>query len=71
MFRRVRVDGSYLSAGDPRLLFGLGGNKAITDLTVAWPDGSCERWTGLAVNRYHQLDQGKGGAPDKDCGGGS
>jgi hypothetical protein len=69
MFRRVRVGGSYLSAGDPRLLFGLAGNAAITGLAVAWPDGSCERWSGLALNRYHELVQGKGGTTDKDCDG--
>ena len=71
MFRRVRVAGSYLSAGDPRLLFGLGGNTAITDLEVVWPDGSCEHWSGLAVNRYHRLVQGKSKATDKNCGGDS
>ncbi len=52
-------------------MFGLGGNKAITDLTVAWPDGSCERWSGLAVNQYHQLDQGMGDVANEDCGGDS
>ena len=53
--RRVRTDGSYASAHDPRLLFGLGANAAARFATVRWPDGVERRFGPLAVNRYHTL----------------
>jgi hypothetical protein len=54
--------GSYLSARDPRLLFGLGPEKKVGRLTVYWPSGEprVEHWDGLAVDRYHTLEQGQG-----------
>lgn len=59
-WRHSRVDGSYASASDPRILVGLANNKAAVDLLVSWPDGSQERWTQLAIDRYHRLQQGSG-----------
>jgi hypothetical protein len=41
--RRAHTDGSYLSAGDPRVHFGLGDSEPVA-LTVAWPSGRVERW---------------------------
>jgi hypothetical protein len=29
-------------------------------LTVLWPSGEEEHWDGLAVDRYWQLEEGKG-----------
>lgn len=55
LWRRVRSDGSYASANDPRLLFGLGAEGAPVDVVVRWADGSELRATGLAVDRYHLL----------------
>ena len=37
--RLVHTDGSYLSASDPRVMFGLGAATAVDRLTVRWPDG--------------------------------
>lgn len=37
--RYVHTDGSYLSASDARLHFGLGASRTIESLTVQWPDG--------------------------------
>ena len=45
--RRSRTGGSYGSAHDPRLLFGLGAVDAAGAVTVVWPDGSRQRWNGL------------------------
>src|SRR5262249_40735979 len=39
LWRRVRADGSYLSANDPRVLIGLGNAPTIEKLIVHWPDG--------------------------------
>lgn len=44
LHRRVRADGSYVSAHDPRLLFGLGGGDDVVEARVRWPDGTRERF---------------------------
>ena len=51
--RRVRTDGGYASAHDPRLLFGLGASRNPQFARVRWPDGTEQRIGPLAVNRYH------------------
>jgi hypothetical protein len=48
LWRRVRTDGSYLSASDVRLHFGLGSSPAIAAVVIQWPDGERERRTGIA-----------------------
>lgn len=46
MWRRVHRDGSYLSASDLRVVFGLGDadDAAIEAVGVVWPNGRRERW---------------------------
>jgi hypothetical protein len=56
--RRVAADGSYASASDPRIVFGLGSAKAVTRVTVRWPDGSVEQWEAPPLGRYTTLRQG-------------
>jgi hypothetical protein len=64
LWRRVRVDGSYASANDPRVLFGLGPQPPATvSVRVAWTDGAVEEWQGLATGRYHELRRGTGQQP--------
>ena len=60
IWRRVRADGSYLSANDPRVLIGLGANPQIESLTVHWPDGTGERFAAPPIGRYTTLTQGTG-----------
>ena len=60
LWRRVRTDGSYLSASDVRVHFGLGSSSAITAVVVQWPDGQRERWTGIAGDRRVTLRRGSG-----------
>jgi hypothetical protein len=50
--RRVRTDGSYLSANDPRVLVGLGSATRIETARVRWPDGTVEEFKDLAVDKY-------------------
>ena len=59
-WRRAHTDGSYLSAHDPRLLFGLGRAKQLAGIGVVWPDGRREFWSGLAPRKGHRLRQGTG-----------
>lgn len=54
--RRVYTDGSYASASDPRIIFGLGKTASPTRaVEVNWPDGSSAVFARLEVNRYHVL----------------
>jgi len=57
--RFARGGGSYASSSDRRLVFGLGKNKKVGKLTVIWPDGQRQQWTGLGLDRYHVLVQGE------------
>lgn len=63
LWRRCRSDGSYLSANDSRILFGLGSSKDVDRVEVHWPDGLCESWNGVEADRYVTLRRGTG----RDC----
>lgn len=58
--RRAATDGSYLSASDARVLFGLGGAGEPVSVEVRWPGGDSERWQALPPDRYHVLEAGTG-----------
>lgn len=58
--RRVATDGSYLSARDPRLLFGLRGAAAGAELRVRWPSGRAESFPVPPLGRYSTLREGTG-----------
>ena len=66
MWRRVAVDGSYLSSSDPRVLFGLGDGPAPDSVLVVWPDGSRERFSVEGVRRTLRLRQGAGAAVEAE-----
>lgn len=56
--RERRSSTSYLSAGDPRLHFGLGAAERIERLEVRWPDGSVETHEDLPVRRLLVVRKG-------------
>ena len=60
--RRVRADGSYASASDPRVLVGLGESTAVPTVRVHWPDGGIEEWADVPIDRWTTLVQGEGRA---------
>ena len=62
LWRRARSDGSYASANDPRVLFGLGETRSFDELIIHWPDGTEQRWSGQGLNRYHRIDRSKASA---------
>ena len=62
LWRRVRADGSYLSAQDPRILLGLGEASQIEALIVHWPDGRTEAFATPPLRQYSVLRQGTGAA---------
>jgi hypothetical protein len=57
--------GSYLSSHDPRMVLGVGKASAIDEVEIHWPAPSkrVERLTGLPVNRYIHVLEGKGYRP--------
>ena len=57
--RFAKGGGSYLSASDPRMLFGLGSEKTIRRVTVSWSWGETQSWEGLGVGAYYELKEGK------------
>lgn len=50
--RRVRTDGSYLSANDPRVLVGLGSSTSVDVIRVRWPGGGVKEIKSPQVDRY-------------------
>ena len=53
--RRVRTDGSYCAANDPRVHFGLGDTESIDDISVTWPDGSTQSFGPQKINTILEL----------------
>jgi hypothetical protein len=50
--------GSYQSANDPRLHFGLGPAGRIERIEVRWPSGGVDRYDGLTADRAYHLREG-------------
>jgi hypothetical protein len=60
VWRRAHTDGSYLSASDSRVHFGLSNLTGVASVVVEWPRGLREVWTGVRVNQIVSLKQGNG-----------
>jgi hypothetical protein len=50
--------GSYQSASDPRLHFGLGSNTSADRVEVRWPSGRIDRFRDLAADAGYLLREG-------------
>ncbi len=60
LWRRVKTDGSYLSASDIRVHVGLGASAHIDAVVVEWPEGVRERWKDVAADRLVTFRRGSG-----------
>lgn len=60
LWRRVAADGSFASANDPRVLFGLGDAPEAGGLDVYWPSGRRETFPPPPTGRYTTLTEGRG-----------
>lgn len=60
LWRRVHSDGSYCSASDPRVLFGLGDAPDIVKVQAHWVSGRVEEWSGLPLAKYSTLREASG-----------
>jgi hypothetical protein len=56
--RFAKGGGSYLSACDSRILFGLGQVGLACKVTVKWSWGESQTWENLQPDRYHELREG-------------
>ena len=59
LWRRVRADGSYASANDPRVLAGLAQSTRSPRVRVTWPGGTSEEWSAVPIDRYTTLKEGE------------
>ena len=57
---RVHSDGSYLSASELTVTFGLGDQTAVEGVGVVWPGGERERFGSLQIDRVNRLLQREG-----------
>jgi len=62
LVRHAHADGSYASASDPRIVFGLGGGAVSIGLEVRWPGGRREAFDVPALGRYSDVREGTGRA---------
>lgn len=55
--------GSYESSNDQRLHFGLGDSTKVDELEIHWPSGAMEHVTLPSVDRFFEIEEGKGIVP--------
>ena len=58
LHRYAKGSGSYLSANDPRLLFGLGADGEVRSVTVKWSWGQTQTFANLEPGAYWELHEG-------------
>ena len=60
---QAKGGGSYMSASDPRIHFGLGKRTKIEALEITWPSGQVDRLANLAPDRIIAVKEGAGIVP--------
>jgi hypothetical protein len=58
-YRYAKGGGSYLSARDQRILFGLPAGEQVRKVTVKWSWGESQSWENLEPNSYWELREGE------------
>ena len=58
----ARTAGSYLSASDRRVHFGLGDERQIRSVEIRWPSGALQRLEGVAPDRVLTVTEPQGGS---------
>ncbi len=58
LWRRVRADGSYASANDPRVVVGLGEAAGAVTVRIRWPTGETEEWRDVSIDHWVTLTEG-------------
>ena len=65
LWRRAHTDGSYLSASDARVHFGLGDDTTVQAVGVVWPQGKREIWRDISIDTFTTLQEGTGSTWDE------
>ena len=63
--RTVHAGDGFLAQSTAWTHFGLGTSRDELDLTVAWPGGSTETFSGLEAGTHYTVTQGKGFVPSR------
>ena len=53
----VSATGSYLSAHDKRVHFGLGRDRLVKSIEIRWPSGIVQRWKNVAANQIFEAKE--------------
>jgi hypothetical protein len=59
-YDHVRAGGSFLSNNDPRVHFGLGGEKTVGAIEIRWPSGAVQELHGIPANQIIAIQEGVG-----------
>ncbi len=62
---QAKGGGSYMSASDPRIHFGLGKRTKIESLEITWPSGQVDRLSNLSIDQIIAVKEGTGIVPRK------
>src|SRR5262249_17016758 len=57
---QVKGGMSYMSASDPRILFGLGKRKKVDLLEITWPSGQIDKLTDVPIDKIIAVKEGTG-----------
>jgi hypothetical protein len=60
---QAKGGGSYMSASDPRIHFGLGNRTKVDSLEITWPSGQVDRLTSLLPDKIIAVKEGAGIVP--------
>jgi hypothetical protein len=56
-YATVSTSGSYLSANDKRVHFGMGADGVAKEITITWPSGIVQRLTGVKADQVLKIDE--------------
>jgi enediyne biosynthesis protein E4 len=59
-WQMVRSGSSYASQSELTLTFGLGQDRSLSTLEIAWPSGASQTFSNVAANRLITIDEAKG-----------
>ena len=59
----VTTSGSYLSASDPRVHFGMGNSNLATSIQIQWPSGLTQTLANIKADQQIQVDEPSGPDP--------